>query len=265
MDLPAVINMNRYLRIAGAVCAVMLSASCKKDGVQDITAPAPASRVRFFNFGLGAPGVNFYANDTKMTAITSASGAESTTGVTQGNVGNGGNYDGIAPGTYTLTGKIAAATDKDLVISSVSAPIADGKWYSYYISGPYNTTTKTADAFVVEDPVPAQDYTVAYVRFVNAISNSTPMVLSAKNQTTGTIYPIGAAVGYKSAGVFTAIPGGFYDISARATGAATDLVVRTGVSFSAGTVYTIGARGDATILSTSSSANRPILDNTANR
>jgi hypothetical protein len=90
------------------------------------------------------------------------------------------------------------------------------------------------------------------------------MALSAKNQTTGTVYPIGAAVGYKNAGVFTAIPNGVYDISARATGAATDLVVRTGVSFVAGTVYTIGARGDATVTSTTS-ANRPILDNTANR
>lgn len=257
--------MNRYLRIAGALCAVVLSSSCKKDGVQDITAPAPASRIKFFNFGLGAPSVNFYANDTKMTAISSATGAESTLGVAQGGVGSGGNYDGIVPGTYTLTAKISAATDKDLVISSVSAPIADGKWYSYYISGPYDATAKKADAFVVEDPVPALDYTVAYVRFVNAISNSTPMVLSVKNQTTGTITPIGAAVGYKNASAFTSIPGGVYDISARATGAATDLVVRTGVSFSSGNVYTIGARGDATISSTGTSANRPILDNTANR
>lgn len=264
MDLPAVINMNRYLRIAGALCAVVLS-SCDKNGVQDITVPPAASRIRFFNFGLGAPGVNFYANDTKMTAITSATGAEATTGVTQGNVGNGGNYDGIAPGTYTLTGKIAAATDKDLAISSVSAPIADGKWYSYYISGPYNTTTKTAEAFVVEDPVPALDYTVAYVRFVNAISNSSPMVLTAKDTNTGTVVTIGSAVAYKGAGAFTSVPNGVYDISARATGAATDLVIRTGVSFSAGRVYTIGARGDATLLYTSALANRPILDNTTNR
>jgi hypothetical protein len=264
MDLPAVINMKRYLSIAGALCAVVLSA-CEKNGVQDITAPPPSSRIKFFNFGLGAPGVNFYANDTKMTAITSATGAEATTGVAQGGVGNGGNYDGIAAGTYTLTGKIAAATDKDVAISNLSAPIADGKWYSYYISGPYNTTAKTAEAFVVEDPVPALDYTVAYVRFVNAISNSSPMVLSAKNTTTGTIYPIGAAVAYKSAGAFTPLPPGVYDISARAVGASTDLVVRTGLNFTFGNVFTIGARGDATVSPTGTSANRPILDNTANR
>jgi hypothetical protein len=264
MDHPAVINMNRYLRIAGAVCAVVLS-GCEKNAVQDITVPAPASRIRFFNFGPGAPGVNFYANDTKMTAISSATGTEATTGVAQGGVGSGGNYDGIAPGTYTLTGKIAAATDKDLAISSVSAQIADGKWYSYYISGPYNTTTKTAEAFVVEDPIPAIDYTQAYVRFVNAISNSGTLTLSIKHQTTGAVVAIGSGTAYKTASAFIPVPNGVYDISARAPGSSTDLVLRTGVSFSAGTVYTIGARGDATLSSTGTSANRPILDNTANR
>ena len=45
------------------------------------------------------PGVNFYANDTKMTAISSTSGSESTTGTAYGAVGNSGIYSGIAPGT----------------------------------------------------------------------------------------------------------------------------------------------------------------------
>lgn len=256
--------MNRCLRILGACCAVVLS-SCGKSAVQTITTAPPASRIKFFNFGPGAPSVNFYVNDTKMTAITSSTGAESTSGVAQGSAGSGGFYEGIDPGAYTITGKISAATDKDLAISSVSATIADGKWYSYYISGPYDATAKKAEAFVVEDPVPAIDNTVAYVRFVNAISNSTAMTLSAKNQTTTAVTPIGAAISYKGAGTFTAIPAGLYDISARATGATTDLVTRTGLSFNVGKVYTIGARGDATLSSTGTSANRPILDNTANR
>jgi hypothetical protein len=241
---------------------VALSA-CKKDGVQDITEPAPAAQVKFFNFGLGAPGVNFYANTTKMTAITSATGAEATTGVTQGGVGSGGNYNGIAPGTYTLTGKIAAATDKDVPISDLSTSIVDGKHYSYYISGVYDAVAKKADAFIVEDPIPAVDYTVAYVRFVNAIANGGAMVLSAKNSA-GVVTAIGPAVAYKNAGAFIALPNGVYDITARATGASTDLVLRTGVNFVAGHTYTIGARGDATVSSTGTSANRPILDNTAN-
>jgi len=256
-------NMKKYLGLAGLLCAAALS-GCDKNAVQNIAGAAPASRVKFFNFGVSTPSVNFYANDTKMTAIGSTTGAESPLGVAQGASGSGGFYDGIAPGQYTLTGKISAATDKDVPISNLAATIADGKFYSYYISGIYNTTSKTAEAFVVEDPIPAIDYTVAYVRFVNAISNSSPMVLSAKNTTSGTVIPLGAAIAYKSAGVFTALPGGIYDISTRVSGASSDAITRAAVSFSAGNVYTIGARGDITVVSTTS-ANRPILDNTANR
>ena len=256
--------MKRYLSLAGLVAAAALSAcDYEKNAVQDIAGPAPVSRIKFFNFGVSTPGVNFYANDTKMTAISSATGVESTNGVASGGVGAGGFYSGIAPGTYTLTGKIAATTDKDLAISSVSATIETGKAYSYYISGIYSTATKKADAFVVEDPIPAQNYDVAYVRFVNAISNSQPMVLSVRNQTTTTVTPIGTAVAYKAAGAFVAIPAGLYDLSTRVTGASTDAITRTGVTFVDGRVYTIASRGDMTVTSTTA-ATRPQLDNTAN-
>jgi hypothetical protein len=44
----------------------------------------------------------------------------------------------------------------------------------------------------------------------------------------------------------------------------TNAIARTAVSFSAGKVYTISARGDMTVVSTTAT-NRPFLDNTANR
>ena len=259
-------NMMRNLKLAGVVSALLLSAcNFDKNAVQDIAGAPAASAIRFFNFGPNAPSVNFYANDTKMTAVLSATGAEATTGVAYGAVGSNGFYDAIAPGQYTLTGKISAATDKDLAISSVSTAIADGKYYSYYISGFYDGTAKKAEAFVVEDPLPAaNDYSAAFVRFVNAISNSQPMVLSAKNTTSGAVTALGTAVSYKSAGAFTALPEGSYDLSARVAGASTDAIARAGVSFSRGRVYTISSRGDITITSTTAT-NRPFLDNTANR
>ncbi|HLE56573.1 MAG TPA: hypothetical protein VJB15_05765, partial [Rhodothermia bacterium] len=104
--------MNRYGSFAVLLCAAAL-ASCdyEKNAVQDITGALPSARIKFFNFGVNAPGVNFYANDTKMTAIFTATGTEATTGVVYGAVGAGGLYSGIAPGQYTLSGKIAAATD----------------------------------------------------------------------------------------------------------------------------------------------------------
>ncbi len=256
--------MNTFRSIAMLLCAVALTA-CEKNGVQDITGSLPGARVKFFNFGVGAPSVNFYANNNKITAITSATGVEAVTGVASGGVGSGGFYSAIEPGQYTFTGRISAAVDKDVVISTAASSLANGKAYSYYISGIYNTTTKTAEAFVIEDAfVDTLDYTVAYVRFVNAISNANPMTLYAKNPTTGVEVPVGGAVAYKSGGTFTALPGAVYDIATRYVGSTTNVITRTAVSFSAGKVYTIGARGDITVVS-ATLATRPQLDNTANR
>jgi hypothetical protein len=256
--------MKTLRSIAMLLCTIALTA-CEKNAVQDITGSLPGSRVKFFNFGVGAPAVNFYANDAKITAILSATGVESTNGVAFGGVGGGGFYSAIEPGQYTFTGKIAATVDKDVPISTSASTLAAGKAYSYYISGIYNSTTKSAEAFVLEDAfVDTLDYTVAYVRFVNAISNASPMTLFARNPTTGVEVPVGGAVAYKAGGAFVALPGAVYDISTRYVGSTTNVITRTGVSFSVGKVYTIGARGDITVVSTTL-ATRPQLDNTANR
>ena len=256
--------MNKPLSIAVLLGAAVL-ASCNKNTAQDITGPIATARVKFFNFGVNAPAVNFYANTAKMTAISSTTGVESTNGVAYGGVGSGGFYSDVAPGSYELAGKIAAATDKDLAIAKVTATIADGMSYSFYMSGFYNTTAKSVEAFVVVDDYPAAfDYTVAYVRFVNAISNANPMVLYAKNTTSLTEVPVGAAVAYKSAGAFVSVPPGVYDFSTRYSGVTTNAISRTAVSLTAGRTYTVSARGDITITSTTAT-NRPFLDNTANR
>jgi hypothetical protein len=256
--------MIRYRAIALLLGATALSA-CDKNAVQDITGALPAAQVRFFNFGVNAPGVNFYADNTKMTAINSTTGVEATTGVTYGQVGSGGLYGGIAPGQHTFSGRIAATTDKDLAISNVSANIEAGKRYSFYQSGIYNTTAKTVDAFIVEDVFPAEiNHAVALVRFVNAVSNANPMTLYVTNTTAGSPeLTIGGPVAYKGASEFVAIPGGAYNLNTRYTGSATNVITRTGVSFLPGRVYTVTSRGDVTASSTS--ANRPMLDNTANR
>jgi hypothetical protein len=98
---------------------------------------------------VGAPAVNFYANDVKITAVTSASGTEATTGTSYGSVGSGGFYAAIEPGQYTFAGKITATVDKDLAIATITATLEDGRNYSFYLSGFYSTTAKTVDGFVV--------------------------------------------------------------------------------------------------------------------
>ena len=198
--------MHRHLSLAVLLSAAVLSSCNWYDdvGARDITAPVPGSaRIKFHNFSPSSVGVNFFANDQKMTAIQtslcgppataadstacSTTGIESTTGTGYGGVPTGSHYDAIAAGQYTLAAKVAAKPD---VVSSLSQTIADGKYYSYFMSGVYNTTSKTAEAFVVEDPIPTgpADYTVAYVRLVNAISNGTgPLTLYVTNAETKTL------------------------------------------------------------------------------
>jgi hypothetical protein len=257
--------MTRIHKLAVLLSAAVL-ASCGENAVQDITGPLPSARIKFFNFGVNAPGVNFYAGANKITAISSTTGTESTTGTAQGGVGLGGFYSAIAPGAYDFAAKIAATVDKDLAVSTVNFTIADGKFYSFYTSGIYDATAKRVESFILEDPLPpAMDFTQSNVRFVNAIPNSQPQVLWIKNTVTGVETAVGSTgVAYKAGSAFVPTGQAVYDLRVTAVGGTTNLYVRTGVSFNAGRVYTVAGRGDMTVTSTTS-ANRPQLDNTANR
>lgn len=246
------------------LCVVALTA-CEKNAVQDITGSLPGSTVKFLHFGVNAPAVNFYANDAKISAISSSTGIESTSGTGYGSAGSAGLYSALAPGQYTFSGRIAATVDKDLPIATIAQTLEDGKAYTVYLSGFYNTTTKTVEGFAVEDNYsPTVDYNVATVRFVNAISNANPMTMYALNTVTNAESAVGGAVAYKAAGAFVTLEPGIYNLSTRYVGASTNAIVRTSVAFSGGRVYTITARGDITVTSTTAT-NRPFLDNTANR
>src|SRR5258708_3024571 len=271
--------MTRIRSITVLLGAAVLAA-CSKDSVQKIAGPTAGAFIKFYNASVNAPAVNFYANDVKVTAIDAAScewltksadpkclttGVEAVTGTAYGAVGNGGLYSSIAPASYTFTGRITAAIDNGLAVSKLTTALGDGKYYSYYQSGFYDPNPNTSDPFLVEDQFPASiDFTVANVRFVNAISNSSPMILYARNTITGAEVAVGGAVAYKGAGTFMTVPGAFYDLNVRTAGSATNVITSTGVSFVAGRVYTVSARGDITVTS-ATAANRPILNNTANR
>lgn len=272
-------TMTRY-RAAVALAALAALAGCEKTAVQDITMPEiPSAQVRFFNFGVGGPAVNFYANTTKMTAISSAlctptptsasaqeaclnAGQESTTGVAYGGVGSGGLYAGIAPGQYTLAGKIAATTDKDLAVATLQTTLEANKIYSYYIGGIYNSTTKSEDSFIVEDPIPAIDWAKSPVRFVNAISNSSPMTLIARDSSTKTETTIATGLAYKSGGAFVSLTPGIYEFYTTVAGSGTKVIQRTGVTLVAGRIYSLSSRGD---VNAATGTNARALDFTANR
>jgi hypothetical protein len=258
------------------LCAATVS-SCGDNAVQNITVPAAGSFVKFHNFAVGAPSVNFFSDGTKMTGISSTSGAESATGTAYpaagaNGVANGGFYSAIAPGAHVLSGVVpaTATTNAGLTISTANATLETGKYYSYFQSGIYSTTSKTSDAFVIEDPfISAFDYTVAYVRLVNASSNSQPLTLYAKSTAVTTPPQVEAAVGgavaYKAGGAFVALPPGSYDLNARVTGSSANAVTKTAVSLLAGRTYTVTALGDMTLPTTGTAATRPVFNVTANR
>lgn len=257
--------------------AAIATVACEKNKLPEIAGPQTGgASVKFFNFSVGAPNVNFYVNNNKVTAVSTtacyllsdanrqqclSTGIESTTGVAYGSAGNGTNawYSDVAPGNVSIAGKISATTDNHLAIATLQASIAADKFYSFYLSGIYDATAKTTDAFVVEDVMPPQDFTMAYVRFVNASSTTQPMTLYAKDRTSGVEVAIGGPVAYKSAGAFVAVPLSSYDLSTRVAGSSTNVFTRTAVSWSAGRAYTITARGNTATSSTMA------LDNTANR
>jgi Domain of unknown function (DUF4397) len=263
-------------RLLTLLLGAALVASCGDSANQVIAGPEPGAgtRVRFFNFGVNAPGVHFYANDTKVAGAaevgftqdpklgTATGGTESVTGTAVGGVTSGGYYNSIAAGAYTFNARIAAATDNGLKVANLNTTLASGKKYSVFLSGLYDAVAKTSDAFIVEDAYPeTYDWNNVMVRFVNSSYNSSPMTLYAKNQTTLTETAVGADVAYKGAGVFVTLPPGTYDF--RAALGSTNPFTRTAVSLTAGRVYTITARGSATVAGGASGS--AALDNTANR
>jgi hypothetical protein len=270
--------MRTFRSILMLLLAAATLTACDKNAVGLLDDPdaGNGANVKFFNFSVGSPQVNFYVNDKKVTAISATgcyllddanrqqcltSGSESTSGVAYGSAGHSGSawYSDVAAGQVTISGKIAAATDKNLAIANLQSNVEAGKFYSYYLSGIYNTTAKTSDAFIVEDVMPPADFTVAYVRFVNASSTTQPMTLFVTNRTTLAESAIGGPVAYKSGSAFVAVPVGSYDLATRTAGSATNVFTRAQIAFSAGRAYTIAARGNTATASTM------LLDNTANR
>jgi hypothetical protein len=264
-------------KIQIAITAVLLSAlfySCKKDTVQVIDESIDAStpKIKYFNFGVNTPSVNFYANNVKVSAALSATGVESTAGVNNGSVYPASNYSLLSAGAYTFEARLPSTvtTDANLSINSFNGMLESNKSYSFYLCGLY--TAKKADAFIVEDKLPPVDNNKAYVRFVNTVPNATSnMSLFVHDVTAaaGTDLPVATGIAYKGASEFVAVPVGVYELYARYPSAPTvNVISRNGtstVAFVGGRVYTIGSRGDITVSTAGTATNRPLIDVTSNR
>lgn len=263
----------KYIQIA-ALLLLSLSFGCKKQEFTKIDAEIDPSapQIKFFNFSVNMPSVNFYANDAKVTATLSATGAEAAAGLAYGGVLPSSNYATMAPGTYAFKAIVSstATANAGVTLGTVTGTLESNKFYSLYTGGFYNTTTKTSDMFLVGDVLPAFDNTVVNIRLVNAISNATePLDLYAKNTTTGTETKVASAIAYKSASPFVTLPIGVYELYGRYPSNPTaNVIIRNGTSavgLTQGRVYTITALGDITVSTTGTATNRCRFDNTTNR
>jgi len=268
----------KYIGLLAVLLVTAFTTACKKDkSIQVIDIPVDAaniSRIKYFNFAAGAPSVNFYANGVKVSGILSSTGSESATGTAYGGVYPASNYSIIKPGTYKVNGIVpsTAATNANVSISEISQSLTNEKYYSLYTCGIYNSTSKTAESFVLEDvlPGPAASNLVSYVRFVNTIPNGTSaMNLIIKNSVSGLETVVATNIAYKTGSAFVAVPVGSYELYVRYPSSSTNVISRNGttngvVNFLGGRAFTVGARGDMTVTSATAS-NRPLLDNTANQ
>ncbi len=148
-------DMMRYRVLAGLLCAAALS-SCDKNAVQEHHGLDSRGAYQVLQLRRECTGSEFLRRQHEDDGdhLRHGRGIDDGSDVRR-TLGPADCTATVAPGQYTFSGKISATTDKDLAISSVQTTIEAGKNYSFYQSGFYNSTTKTVEAFIVEDPFPA--------------------------------------------------------------------------------------------------------------
>lgn len=247
--------------------------SCKDEAVLNINEPIVGARVKLYNFGISAPTVNFYSNDTKISAVLSATGVESINGISTGSVYPSIGY-ALSPEGQRLFQAITPPAiplpaPPNTTIAAVSAAVVNDKFYSVFVSGFYSATDKKADMFVVEDNFPkGLDTATTYIRLVNPGSNTSTLKAILTKTTTVTGQPpiienftLADAVPYKGASPFVAFKPGAYSITV--TDAASGKVVtRAATSFLRERVYTLALRGN---LVTTTTGFAPFIDFTTNQ
>ena len=98
----------------------------------------------------------------------------------------------------------------------MTATLDDGKFYSFYLSGIYDADGEEGRRVRRRGRDPgAIDSDQAYVRFVNAISNSQPMTLYAKSTATGSEVADRRDRGVQGGGRVQGGSGGVYDLTSR--------------------------------------------------
>lgn len=230
-------------------------------------------QVRFYNFVINGPTVNFYANGVKSTGITSTTGQEAANGVGWGGThpnigyveipaGSNVNIESITPKNMLIPASNPNNYEPGIVSSSLIIPeIEPLKQYSVYLSGYWDKVNKKSKSFYIKDEMPGVDTASTFIRFVNSgveAAGNLKFVVTNRDTLIGTIM-IDDKVPYGGASKFIAVPYGTYNVKIYTISG--DSLIRNGLALSPDRVHTFALRGD--ILS--KKAPLPYIDNVQNR
>ena len=260
-----------------SIFALIISSCGEKDIIinEYTRVPGEEAQVRFYNFGINAPSVNFYANNVKITASQSLTGEMAPTGVSFGATypsigyvevpaGDQVNIFSKTPTTLVIPANNVNNYKQDTEVSNLTATkLNSKKQYSLFIAGYFDKNTHQAESFIISDELPPSDTSKVFVRFVNsgvAEAGTLSIKISRMNGTEVLSEEIvDPQLAFKSATEFKGFPYGTYKFTIIPANATNRIWERT-ITLNRDRVHTIAVRGD---LRNTSPA--PLLDNTQNR
>ena len=212
-------NKIYYKTFAILLLAVFLGA-CENNAIDEHTTPfTSGALIKFFTQAEGAPRVNFYLNDQRITASTPTT-TNIPLGLAYGAAFPANGYVSVPTGDLTLAVMDTVTSEtkgKADLLTSTSAKLEDKVNYSAYLVG----TAGNYETFVVKDNLPPDNFNQIYFRFVNTMVNLPfnvdvvafrPAV--AATATSPAVpelrIPLATNVAYKQYGDYVELPAGSY-------------------------------------------------------
>lgn len=232
------------------LAAGLMLGSCDENAIEDHNEPVNGGAfIKFVHAAPAAPAVNFFLDNSKISALAANSDGEeqgltfASNSIFPASYG----YANVPSGAHTLQA-MSPATVGAGVVSNSSVTLNEGMHYTAFMVG----ETEGFENFLVEDNLPEADYTKSYVRFVNVADNApadfdVEAVRTATSETPETRTVVGTDVTYKGNTAYVAIEAqGSYMLELKTQNAAGETVTSKSASFTptAGRVYTLALRGD---------------------
>lgn len=229
------------------VATGLMLGACDKNAIEDFNDPVSGGAyVKFVHAAPDAPAVNFYLDNTKVSAIAANSAGEEQGMTFAKNVVFPSNYGyaNVEAGTRMLQA-ITPATLGNTVTAKNSVTLADGKYYSSFLIG----TAGAYETYTVEDMLPEVSNGKAHVRFVNLLQSATngyaaSAVRTATSETPETRTAIGQTISVKGNTAYVAIePTGSYIIEFKENNAAGTITKSSSFTPIGGRAYTVVISG----------------------